>query len=314
MRRIAGLLGACLIVLAVAVPAVLAAEPTLPHTGRVLMGFGGDVDLSSGEQADVLLVGQGDASVVDGTVNTVVVLDGHLVLRDATVETVVVVGGSVDLQGATHVLGDVRSIESAVTRAPSAVVDGAIKGVDAELLLLGSFLAPALLLFALGVALATLVAGLVLVALASRQVRAAERLIVHEPGSVFVVGLLAAILTPVVAVISIVTIVGAPLGVALLLAVLPAIGFVGYLVAAIFLGERILGHDVSQPGGERPYRAALLGIVVLGVIGLVPGLGGLVTAIASLFGLGAVLILGWRTVRGGGGVGAPMPAPMPMGA
>ena len=315
MKRLGALLGASVLLLAVAAPAVLGAETTIPHTGRVLMGFGGDLDLPAGEQADVVLVGQGDATVVDATVNTVVVLDGHLILRDATVETVLVVGGSVDLQGTTRVLGDIRSIESTVDRAATAVVDGSIKGVDAELLLVGSFLVPALFLFALGMALATLVAGLVLVAIASRQVRAAERLIVREPGSVFVVGLLAAILTPVLAVIAIVTIVGAPLGVALLLAVMPALAFVGYLVAAIFLGERILGNDVSQPAGERPYGAALVGIVVLGVIGLVPGVGGVVTAIASVFGLGAVLVLAWRTIRGHGGeVGAPMHSPMPMGA
>jgi hypothetical protein len=315
MMRLAAFVGTAALLLAVAAPAAFAAEPTLEHTGRVVMAFGGDLDMPAGEQADVLLVGGGDATVVDGSVNTVVILDGNLILRDATVETVVVVSGSVDLQGSTHVLGDIRSIESAVERSTSAVVDGSIKGIDAELLLLGSFLVPALFLFALGMALATLVAGLVLVAVGSRQVRAAERLIVHEPGSVFVVGLLAAILTPVLAVLAIVTIVGAPLGVAVLLAVLPAIGFLGYLVAAIFLGERILGYDVSRPGVERPYRAALVGIVVLGVIGLVPGLGGLVTAVASLFGLGAVLILAWRTIRGAGTqVSAPMHSPMPMGA
>lgn len=315
MRRLVALVGTIALLLAFAAPVVLAADPELSHSGRVLMAFGGDLDLPAGEQADVVLVGGGDASVVEGTVNTVVVLDGNLLLRDATVGSVVVVSGTVDVQGTTHVLGDIRSIESAVTRGESAVIDGSIKGIDAELLMLGSFLVPALFLFALGMALATLVAGLVLVAIGSRQVRAAERLIVHEPGTIFVVGLLAAILTPVLAVLAIITIVGAPLGVAVLLGVLPAVGFLGYLVAAIFLGERILGHEVTQPAVERPYRGALVGLIVLGVIGLIPGLGGLVTAIASLFGLGAVLVLAWRTVRGcGTPVGAPMQSPMPMGA
>ena len=96
----------------------------------------------------------------------------------------------------------------------------------------------------------------------------------------------------------------------------PALAFVGYLVAAIFVGERILGTGSTAGGSERPYKGALVGIVVLGVIGIVPGIGGLATAVASLFGLGSVLLLGWRTIRRGGSahIGASMQSPMPMGA
>ena len=50
-------------------------------------------------------------------------------------------------------------------------------------------LAPAFLLFFIGIGLVTVVAGLVLAAIAARQVRSAEALIVHEPGQVLLVGI-----------------------------------------------------------------------------------------------------------------------------
>jgi hypothetical protein len=314
MKRLVALVGATLLVLGLAAPAVLAAQPDLPHTGRVLMAFGGDLTVPAGELADAVIVVQGD-TIVSGQVNTLVVIDGTATLRDAQVESIVVLGGSLLLEGKTVVLGDIRSLESSVGRADSAVVQGSIKGIDAELFMLGAILVPALLLFAIGLALATILAGVILAGLAARQVRSAERLIVHEPGWVLVVGLLAAIGTPILAVIAIVTIVGAPLGIGVLIAVLPAAAFIGYLVAAIFLGERIL--DGTRPATtERPYRAAILGVVILQAVGILPGIGALVTGVASLFGLGAIFLLAWRTLRGHGSgeVLATHGAPMPIGA
>jgi hypothetical protein len=314
MKRLAATLGALLVVAALAAPVVLAADTDLSHTGRVVMAFGGDLTVPAGEQADVAIVGDGDI-VVSGQVNTVVVLDGTATLRDATVESVVAIRGTVELEGATTVSGDIRSIESTVHQAEGVTIGGAIKGVDSELFMLGAVLIPALFLLAIGFALATIVAGLLLVAVGSRQVRAAERLIVREPGWVFIVGLLAAIVTPIVAIIAIVTIVGAPLGISVLLGVLPALAFVGFLVAGVFVGERIVGDGTELDPTHRPYKAALVGIVVLQVIGLIPAIGGLATGIASLFGLGAIVLLAWRTMRGtGAGQVAPTSAPLPIGA
>jgi hypothetical protein len=314
MRRLPGLLGAALLVALLGVPAVLAAEPDLPHTGRVVMAFNGDITIPAGEQADAVIVGQGEA-VIGGTVNTLVVLDGSATLTGATVESVVVISGTLALEEGTVVLGDVRSIESTVSRADGVTVEGEVKGLDAELFMLGAFLVPALFLFALGMALATILAGLVLVAIGSRQVRAAERLIVNEPAAVVVIGLVTAIVAPLLAVIAIITIVGAPLGLGMLLAVLPALAFLGFLVAGIFIGEQILG-SAKDPSSSRPYKAAFLGLVVLLAVGLIPGIGPLATAIASVLGLGAILLLAWRTLRGAGTgeAAAPGGAPVAIGA
>lgn len=119
------------------------------------------------------------------------------------------------------------------------------------------------------------------------------------------------VIIPVVAILSMITVVGAPLGLAILFMVWPAAAFAGYLVAAIWLGEWLLYRNAGEPPA-RPYLAAILGLIVLQVITFVPFVG----PIASLFGFGAVLLLAWRTFRQPSAarpVTSP-PATQPMGA
>jgi len=313
MKRLAALFGAIVLVAAFAAPVALAADEALPHTGRVLMAFGGDISVPAGEQADVVLVVNGDA-VIGGTVNVLTVIDGTATFQGATVDTIAVISGTIDLQEGTTVLANVRSIESTVTQAPGVKIAGDIKGVDAELVTLGMFLGPAILLFAVGLAIASVIAGLLLAAVGARQVRAAERVIAAEPLKVFGAGLLGAIVIPILAIVAILTIIGAPLGLGILLGFLPLVAFVGFLVAGIFIGEEILGTR-KEPETQRPFRGALLGIVLLQIIGLVPVVGGLATAVASLLGLGAILLISWRIVRGTGTaeVAAPSGEPVAIG-
>jgi hypothetical protein len=313
MKRLAALIASLVFIAAIAAPVALAADEALPNSGRVLMAFGGDIALPAGEQADVVFVANGDADIA-GTVNTLTVIDGTATVHGATLEEIVVISGTLALEEGTTVLGNVRSIESTVTQTEDVVLGGDVKGLDAELIALGAFLGPAMLLFAIGMLLASLVAGLLLAGLGSRQVRAAERVIGEEPLQVFVIGLVAAIAIPVLAIVAMITIVGAPLGLGILFGILPALAFVGFLVAAIFLGEELLGTR-KEPMAERPYRAALLGVVVLQVVGIVPVVGGLVTAVASILGVGAILLLAWRTLRSGTSqTAAAQGHPAPIGA
>ena len=313
MKRIAALFASLVFIAAIAAPVALAAEESLPHSGRVLMAFGGDITVPAGEQADVVIVANGDADIA-GTVNTLTVIEGTATVHGARVEDVVVISGTLALESGTEVLVNVRSIDSTVTQSEDVVIGGDIKGLDAELIALGAFLGPAMLLFAIGMLLASLVAGLLLAGLGSRQVRAAERVISGEPLPVFVIGLVAAVAIPVLAIIAMVTIVGAPLGLGILFGAFPVLAFVGFLVAAIFLGEQILGTR-KEPMAARPYRGALLGIVVLQVAGIIPFVGGIVTAVASILGVGAILLLAWRTLRQRGtGETVTQGQPVPIGA
>ncbi len=305
MRRLFALLGALLFVIAL-VPAAAVAADSLPHTGRVLISTSGDITVAAGDQADAVIVINGTATI-SGEVGFLLVVDGRAVTQGATLENIVVVRSSAELDASTHVLNDVRTYDSTVNQASGARVDGSVGGIEGDLVGFAWFLAAAAIILWIGVAIVTLVAALILAALAARQVRAAGALISHEPGKTALIGFLSLFVIPILAVLAMITLVGIPVGIALLLFVWPALAFIGYLVAAIWIGEWLLGR--SNPGvvRDRPYSAAVVGVIVAGILGFIP----VITFIISLFGLGAVILAGWRVFRGGSR--APMPAPA-MGA
>jgi len=309
MRRIVGIATGLLLLLGLAASAVLAADPVTDDR-TVLIAFEGDVTVPAGEQVAAVIVTRGSATI-RGEVNAVVVLDGRAVLEGARVESVVAVNGTVSLDAASVVVGDVRTLSSTVDRAPGATVEGEVKGLETDLVTLGLVLAPAFFLFMLGLALATIVAGLALAALAARQVRDMERLISDEPGPVLLAGFLGLVLIPLAAVLAIVTIVGAPIGIALLVVVWPAAAYVGYLMAGIWIGDWLLARFRGSDPAGRPYAAAVVGLIVLMIVGLIP----LVGAVASLFGFGALILHGWRAFRAGrGGEGVAIrPSAQPLG-
>ena len=88
MKRILGIAAAILIAFILVTPVALAAA--FDQTGRVLVSVRGDVTLPAGEQADVVVVVEGVATI-EGQVNTVVAINGSAILTAAQVETVVAV-------------------------------------------------------------------------------------------------------------------------------------------------------------------------------------------------------------------------------
>jgi hypothetical protein len=290
MKRIVAAAASLLVVSLLAAPVVLAADP-LPHTGRVLVSTGGDFTLPAGDQADAVIVVNGTATI-EGQVNSVVIVDGVLNLNGATAETVVAIRSPLNLGTGTVVRGDVLKLDSLVTKTGNAAIDGGIRDIGSDLAGIGFVLIPLFFLLFIGFAIATIVGGLVLAALASRQVRAAEALISHEAGQV-VLAAVAGIFLPILVIVGLfVTVVGAPLGVALLIGVWPVVALLGYLVAGIWIGDFIL-ERTSSGFRERPYLAAVVGLVILQASSIFPP----IPMIASFVGYGAVLLLAWRTFR-----------------
>ena len=294
MRRLFGIAAAMVIALLLLAPVVLAANP-LPHTGRVLLSAGGDITLPAGEHADAVIVINGTATIM-GEANTVVAIDGAANLVGARTESIVAVRSPIELGAGTVVQGDVMTLDSLVHQTGNAEVTGEVKDLAGYLLGFGVILAPALVLLVIGFGLAGIVAGLLLAGLAARQVRDAEALISHEPGRTLVAGIVGLFAVPIVAIVLIITVVGAPLGVGILLMAWPLVAFIGYLVAGIWIGDWVLHQRARDRDGERPYLAAAVGVLILEVLAIVPVLA-IVVAIASLFGFGAVLLLALRTLR-----------------
>lgn len=309
MKRLVAALAAVILVALAAAPAVLAADPSLTHTGRVLISTEGDVTVGASEQADVVIVVRGAARIA-GQVSTIVVIDGSAELTGATAESIVAVRSPVELGPGTRVLGDVRTFDASVHKTGDASVGGSVRDLAADVAGLGVILAPALILVYIGFALAMIVAGLVLAGLAARQVRAAEDLISHEPVAVLVAAIVGVFAPMAVIALLLVSIVGIPLAIALLVGVWPAVALLGYLVAGIWLGDLIVTRMWPTTRRERPYLAAVVGLVVLQLFAIWPPIG----FIASLFGYGAVTLLAWRVFRhhGTADVAAPRVAAMPM--
>jgi hypothetical protein len=293
MRRLLALIGALAVMLAIGAP-VLAAEPAATPSGRVLISVQGDVTIPAGEQADVVVVVQGNA-VVEGTVNTLTVVGGTATINGGRLETLAIVDGTAALEPGTIVTGDVLELNSAVSQAAGVTIGGSIRPMAENLAGFALFLGAAALLIWAGAALAMLAAGLVLAAFAARQVRSAELVISREPVKAFLVGLAMIVIPPILAFVLVVTILGLPLGLSVLFFVWPALAFVGYLVAAIWFGEWLLRAAGRTQQTERPYLAATVGLLIVGIAGIVP----LVSFIVSVFGLGAVTVAGWRTLTGG---------------
>jgi hypothetical protein len=295
MKKLLALLALVALTLGVA-GQVIAAERDLSTTGRVVFVTGGDVEIAAGEQADAVIVISGDVEIA-GTVHGLVLIDGTATTRaGATLDTIGLVNGTVDLSAGTTVLGDVLQLNSTVNRAEGVAIGGTVKDMAGDVAGFAVFMGFAALAIWIGVGIATILGGLLVAGLAGRQARSAAALIRERPGRTFLVGLLAIVVTPVVAGLAMATIIGVPAGFGLLLVLWPAAAFIGYIVAAIWLGEWLLGlRGASEPAG-RPYAAATVGLLAAFVLGLIP----VVTAVLSIFGLGAVVIAAWRTLRGTG--------------
>ena len=176
---------------------------------------------------------------------------------------VVNVSEPTSLNRRARVDGDLNYGDEKPVVAQGAVVGGKIKKFDAGDAFPFSGFAFTLLVW-LAVSISSLLLGLVLLAFAPRAADAA--LVVSREatwpaigwGALLVFGL------PILAVIALVTLVGIPLGVGLLLALVPLYS-VGYVTGAWLLGRRIIKPPTSR------FLAFLVGWAILRVLALDPG-------------------------------------------
>jgi hypothetical protein len=87
-----------------------------------LLRIGADVAVAPGETVDTLVVIDGNL-VVDGTARTVVVIDGDVTVNGTVEDDLVVLNGSVHLAEGSRV-HDLRTYKSDVTRSEDATVTG----------------------------------------------------------------------------------------------------------------------------------------------------------------------------------------------
>jgi hypothetical protein len=299
----------CLVLLAVLLATPATAQDGGGHTdGRVLMSVNGDLELPAGEEAEVLLVVDGDARI-EGTARVVTVVNGTATLAGGTVATLLVVNGDAQIGPGSTVTGDVLELRSTVTVDPAATVGGEVRSATTDVVGIGIAVGLLGLLAWIAFTIVAWAAGLALAAFGARQVRRAEWLISSEPLRTLGAGLAMLVLPPIIAVLLIISVVLLPVGVVLLLFVWPALMFLGWLVGSIWIGEWILRTSGRPAPERRPYLGVTLGLIAATILSIVP----LAGAVIALFGMGAVTLAGWRMLRQGEAAGPPTPRYAPVG-
>jgi hypothetical protein len=236
----------------------------------------GSVLVDRDETVHDLIVVDGDVTIRGEVTGDVVVVDGDVTIRGSVAGDVVAVAGQATLGQRGRVAGDLVYGDDKPVLAPGSRVAG-----DVEKFKIGDASALAAIGLWIGFTISLLLLGIVLLLLAPRAGDAVARAGTDKPLIAALVGLGALILLPVIAVVACITIIGLPLGIVLLLLILPLYAF-GYLSAALVVGRLILKRA--------RIRAFVVGLVILQLLTLIPFVGGLIGLLATIFGLGALMV------------------------
>lgn len=273
-----------------------AGQEKIDSLARVQVRFRGDVLIPAESREDFVLVIGGNARI-EGAVGTLVVVKGVADLAGGRVENLAVVSGSAELSGGAVVSRDVHLVDSEIRVDPGSSVQGRIDRGYAREALHGLWFVAAV--FAVGLAIATFVAGLLAAAVAAGPVRRAGAALTSKPGSTLLAGLVVWIALPVASGLLMATVIGIPTALGVLVFALPALGFVGFLVSGIRLGDWVIERLRGRPEIAHPYLAALVGVAILLLAAWIPLVGGLVTMLAALGGGAAVALRAWEAARSG---------------
>lgn len=285
------------LVVAAALPPSVAAQPAQSPSDRVVIK--GPLRVERGETVQDVVVVDGPVRISGRVRGDLVVVRGALTIRGRVDGDVLTVADRATLASGARVGGDFAYVAERPRVSRRATIAGELKRGNPERAAapLGAATAAA---FWLAVSVSALVLGLLLLWLAPRAADAVRETGRTRVGASIGLGVALLIGLPIVAVLALVTVVGIPLGAALLLVLLP-LYWIGYTTSAWMLGRRLVGPPRNRA------LAFLAGIVILRLLALIPVLGGLVWLAATVFGLGALFLTAWRA-RGGPATEGPTPA------
>ena len=276
------------------VPVVASADDGSGHRGGFVLRANGDYTLDADQELNALVVIHGNTTVAGKIHDSLIVVDGDARVSGTVDGEVVVVRGSLVLEPGARVK-NVSLVRSDFTQEPGATVTGDISRRSFRLfggavLLFGA-------IFWLWTTVAVIVAGIVFAAIGGKQLGAAASYLTGATGQSILGAVVATVGLPLAAVLAIVTVIGLPVGIGILVFVVPAVFFLGYLVAGTWLGSLMLSRTRFGETGSHPYMQALLGLFALQVIALVPVLGGVTVVVLVLWGAGGLVYLAWRGLR-----------------
>jgi cytoskeletal protein CcmA (bactofilin family) len=259
-----------------------------PQADDVVLRISGPLEVSAGEMVGTAIVINDDV-VIDGRVRgQLIVINGTARVR-GTVGGVTVLNGRLELAAAARVTGDVMLYRSVLERTTGAAVSGRVIYE-----VLPTFRQVAWLVW-LATTLVLVLAALAYTFLARRQLQTSAELLRRRPGAVGIATLLVVGGLPAAAFLSVLSGVGVPVAIALLIFVLPVVALLGYVITGTSIGQLVT--SVEPRLARRPYVAAGLGVLALQLMAAVPPLGMLFVVIATQVGAGALAYYLWQQHR-----------------
>jgi cytoskeletal protein CcmA (bactofilin family) len=280
---------------AIPVIATAAAAQTEDHDRHdALVVLTGGAHVTADQSFHDVVVFDGDVTMEGEVHETLVVFNGDADVSGTVGGDVVVFNGDVTVRSGASILGDLASTREPVIE-EGAEVAGDVRRPSKDFFRpLEVFAARAA--FWLAATVSFLLLGVVLLWLAPRGMDAMAKVWESSKGSSALWGVILLIGLPVGAVLVMLTLVGIPFGLGTLFA-LGLLYSAGYVAGAWALGRSIVHAPASR------WAAFLAGFAIVRLVGLIPIIGGIVSTIVTVFGLGLVAVAVWRARK------APVTAP-----
>lgn len=278
-----------LLVLGLAGPAM--ASTSVGRDARVVLT--GGLTLDPDERSDTIVVFNGPV-VIDGTVDgSVVVFNGRVSVSGTIRDDLVVLNGAVTVSDGAGIGGDVVT-RQAPSIAPGATVGGKLRRTSGKISFgfLGHFVVW------VAYSISVFVLGLLLLLLVPRGMEAAAAAGRQRTGPAIGWGFAMFFGLPIAAFLLLITLVGIPLGIGILLSLFLLFA-VGYTTTVWIVGRLIM----KPPAGR--VLAFFIGWLILRAAGLIPVAGGILWFAAALFGLGTLVVAAWHARSGPGAFDAP---------
>jgi hypothetical protein len=244
-----------------AVPGTSGDNPVVSATitdedDSLLFKVNGDTAVAAGDTIQNAAVINGNVTVAGTVEENLFVVKGDAVISGTVKGTVTVVRGTLTLENGSTV-NDVMLLDSTVNRADGATVTGDIedRGYDFSF---GRGLAVFSALWWVGLTIVALVAAGIFAWFARMQLFASVETLKNQFVKSLVTAIVMWILLPLGAALILFTIIGAPLGLSILLVLLPFLWLVGMIIVGTWLGSFIL----KPTSTGRAIGAAILGTLI----------------------------------------------------
>jgi hypothetical protein len=267
--------------------AALAQATTAEARDQIVLS--GDAVVPRGTVADEVVVFSGSATIAGVAQGDVVVLEGPVTIAGQVGGDVVGLHGQVKLLNTAQVTGDVLA-GGPVVMAAGAHVGGTVRD-GVRFTMAGSVGALGALVASVAIGVSVLVVMLLGLLIAPRGLEREAEVGHGTPATAALWGIVLCVALPLAGLAAAATVVGLPLALAVFLGI-GLLWLVGLAAASFMIGRVLIPPPGSRVG------ALFAGWGVTAVVGLVPLLNTVWWLLASVFGIGAIVVAAWRARHG----------------